>query len=81
MQPPQARQLILDLLHAPLTRAGQTPHDQLDLIDAGILDSIAFLELLSTLQDRSGTPIDLLQVDPASLTTIASLVALLTTPE
>lgn len=80
MQPPQARQLILELLHAPLTRAGQPPHDHLDLIDAGVLDSIAFLELLSALEARSGTPIDLLQVDPASLTTIASLVALLSSP-
>ncbi|RDV37837.1 acyl carrier protein [Bradymonadaceae bacterium TMQ3] len=80
MQPPQARQLILELLHAPLTRAGHAPHDHLDLIDAGILDSIAFLELLSALEAHSGTPIDLLQVDPASLTTIASLVALLSAP-
>lgn len=78
MQPPNARQLVLDLLDAPLSRAGRKADDHLDLVDAGVLDSIAFLELLSALEDRSGIPIDLLQVDPAGLTTIAALVALLT---
>lgn len=78
MKPPHARQLVLELLDAPLSRAGRKADDHLDLMDAGVLDSIAFLELLSTLQERTGVPIDLLSVDPAGLTTIAALVALLT---
>ncbi|RAL20739.1 hypothetical protein DL240_15590 [Lujinxingia litoralis] len=79
MQPPHARTLLLELLDGPLTRAGEAPRDELDLIEAGVLDSIAFLELLSALQERAGITLDLLQTDPAELTTLGALLHLLRT--
>ena len=44
-----------------------------DLLETGVLDSVAFLDLISYAEELSGTAIDLMSVDPAQLTSIRGL--------
>lgn len=46
-----------------------------DLFENGDLDSFGFVELLSFLGDRTGTFLDLSDVDPAELSTVGSLIS------
>lgn len=50
----------------------ELPDDDLELIDSGILDSLALIELLSALEDE-GVIIHLTQIDRQRLRTPASL--------
>lgn len=47
-----------------------------DLLATGLLDSVAFVELLAALEHRVGAPIDLSDVDPAEFTTVRGLCGL-----
>ncbi|MBF0446365.1 MAG: acyl carrier protein [Magnetococcales bacterium] len=47
-------------------------HD--NLLEAGLMTSMDFMSLIQTMEDETGKEIDLSEVDPASLTTIAGLV-------
>jgi hypothetical protein len=44
-----------------------------DLLATGVLDSVGFLDLIAYAEELSGTPIDLMSVDPAHLTSIRGL--------
>ena len=75
----QARQLILELLGPALRRSDLCAaeiDDSFNLIDAGLLDSIGFLQLLAQLEEHSGSPLDLYDINPDRLTTLGGLVAL-----
>ncbi|MBF0193624.1 MAG: acyl carrier protein [Magnetococcales bacterium] len=47
--------------------------DQDNLLEAGLMTSMDFMSLIQTMEDETGKEIDLSDVDPASLTTIAGL--------
>ncbi len=74
-----AREMILELL-APALRRADLCADEIDdsfnIVDAGLLDSIGFLELLAQLEQRRGVPLDLYDADPDRLTTLGGLVDL-----
>lgn len=56
------RRLLIDRLRARLERMGLDEHDltnDLDLLRAGVLDSLGLVDLLSDLEVRTGTTIDL----------------------
>ena len=75
----QAYALIIELLSPALQRAQLTADDldeAFNVIDAGLLDSIGFLELLAKLEHRRGVPLDLYDADPDRLTTLGGLVEL-----
>jgi len=46
------------------------------LVDAGFLDSLGFVELLATIEEKYGIEIDLFEYDPEYFTTIDGLVAI-----
>jgi acyl carrier protein len=47
--------------------------DQDNLLEAGLMTSMDFMSLIQTMEDETGKEIDLSDIDPASLTTIAGL--------
>lgn len=47
-----------------------------DLIGTGILDSVAFLQLLGHLESLTGEELDLADADPVDFTTLAGLARL-----
>jgi acyl carrier protein len=49
--------------------------DDLDLRTAGAIDSLGFLELVASLEDRLGVTLDFEALDPQCLTVIGPLVA------
>ncbi len=56
------RARILDRLHNRLVRMGLSPSalaDDLDLVQAGVLDSLGFVDLFADLIDATGKEIDL----------------------
>jgi acyl carrier protein len=44
-----------------------------DLVATGVLDSVAFLDLIGHVERLAGTTIDLLRVDPRQFTTVRGL--------
>ena len=44
-----------------------------DLLAGGVMDSISFLNLVMFLEQRTGIEIDLVEVDPAELTSIGGI--------
>jgi len=48
-------------------------HDDLDLRDDGIVDSLGFVQLISELETRLGHSIDLSDLDSESLTSVGAL--------
>ena len=48
-------------------------HDDVDLRDEGIIDSLGFVELISELEVRLGAPIDLSDLDSEYLTNVGAL--------
>lgn len=57
-----------------------TIHEDTDLFATGILDSMAFVELIAFLEEATGSRIDLLDVDPEDFTTVRGLSRHLTGP-
>ncbi|MBF0383792.1 MAG: acyl carrier protein [Magnetococcales bacterium] len=47
--------------------------DEDNLLEAGLMTSMDFMGLIQTMEDETGKEIDLSEVDPASLTTVAGL--------
>ena len=74
----------IGLLLAPrLKRLGMVAADVRDdesLLGAGIFDSVSFLELINTLEEKASKPVDFSQMDPEEFTTIHSLVQYFSTP-
>lgn len=48
--------------------------EQLDLFEAGVLDSIALTELVEAVERRSGRELDFIEVDPDELGSFAGVV-------
>lgn len=48
-----------------------------NLIEAGIIDSMQFLDLVALLEERVGVEIDFLEIDASSLTSIQGLASAL----
>jgi acyl carrier protein len=61
--------------HAP--DAGTIPLD-FDLLDGGVLDSLALVSLLSWIGRRFGLPVEDLDLDPARLHSISDIAAFIT---
>lgn len=49
------------------------PRDELHMVDSGLLDSFAFLELLAHLEERFGFAVDLSEADPGEFLTLGGL--------
>lgn len=47
--------------------------DETDVLAAGMLDSLAFIQLLAALEQELGTPVDLSEADPSEFTTVRGL--------
>jgi acyl carrier protein len=47
--------------------------DQDNLLESGLMTSMDFMSLIQTMEDETGKEVDLSDVDPATLTTIAGL--------
>lgn len=58
-----------------LSQKGPLPAEDTDLHDAGLLDSVALVDLLTTVESATGQEIDLLEVDLDRLTTRHEIVA------
>ena len=46
---------------------------EFNLVESGLLDSLAFLELISTIEEEHGIILDLYNVDPAIITNVGGL--------
>lgn len=76
--PEAIRALLLSAAAEGLALVGLAPADvpdDFDLREAGVVDSLGFLELVTTLEDRLGVELDFEQLDPELLTTVGPLVA------
>lgn len=79
-QPQNLREHLLGLLHPALMTAGIQPEeldDSFNLVESGLLDSIAFLNLITKLEQILGVQLALFDVDPERLTSLGGLLELL----
>ena len=70
------KSLIASILEPRLRAQGlvaTTLHDDFDLRDRGIVDSLGFVQLLTELETRLGGRIDLTALDPEQLTNVDAL--------
>lgn len=70
------RQFLTDRFEDPIIAtgyAGKSLPDDLDLLAAGIIDSLGILELVAALEERFGIAIDFDDLDPDDLTVIGPL--------
>ena len=75
-----ARTMVVEAFQPALERASLSAaelNDRFNVIDAGVVDSIEFLDLVAGLEQRAGVQLDLFDADPDVLTTIGGLVSLL----
>jgi len=80
MDKPEIKRKILNMLTADFVRAGKSPEDvddDLDLLDAGIVDSFGFINLSLQLEETFDIPIDISELDDDSPSSIANLVSLI----
>jgi len=69
------RDCVLATLAEPLAQAGIDPataHADIDLMEAGVIDSFGILELISTVEERFGVEIDFEELDPEGLTVLGT---------
>jgi len=82
LQSSDVRDYVLLSLAEPLADSGLDPAavpDDLDLLDAGVIDSFGILELIAGVEEHFGVEIDFDELDPEGLTvlgTFASFVAI-----
>jgi acyl carrier protein len=72
----EVRALILERLHDAILANGLNPDhldDDFDLLTQGIVDSLALVDLLASLEAELGIPIDYSELDPENLTLIGPL--------
>jgi acyl carrier protein len=58
---------------SPLGLAAGSIPDDFDMRAEGVVDSLGFVQLLATIEQRLGIAIDLADLDPAALTTVGPL--------
>lgn len=58
-----------------LAAAGQQASPDLDLFEAGVLDSVALVELITAVEQATSLELDFIEVDPDELSTHPRLVA------
>lgn len=77
------RRAVLDALASVVVRVERLDDldDDTSLVDAGVLDSVAFLELVIALEERTGRTIDFAEMDPEEFTCIRGLVRALGDPD
>ena len=76
------REHVLTALAEPLAQAGigaGDASDDLDLLDAGLIDSFGILELISEVEQHFGVEIDFEELDPDELTVLGSFAAFVAT--
>lgn len=71
----EASPIVEGAVLAWLRKQGPLPAEGADLHEAGLLDSVALVELLGIVEAATGREIDLLEVDLDRLTTRAAVVA------
>ena len=72
----RVKSLIALILEPRLLTQGITVtklRDDLDLRDEGIIDSLGFVQLISELEIRLGSHIDLMELDPEHVTNVGAL--------
>lgn len=69
------KERIAAAVEAWLRERGPLPAEEVDLVEAGLLDSVAMIELLARVEAATGREVDLLEVDLEALTTRAAVVA------
>jgi acyl carrier protein len=72
----EVRALILERLHNAILANGLNPDhlaDDFDLLTQGVVDSLALVDLLASLEAELGIPIDYSELDPENLTLIGPL--------
>ncbi len=76
--PAAVRELLLRAAAEGLALLELAPEDvgdDFDLREAGVVDSLGFLELVTALEDQLGIELDFEELDPEQLTTVGPLVA------
>lgn len=76
--PEAVRELLLAACAEGLALVAMDPADvadDFDLREAGVVDSLGFLELVTALEDELGIELDFEEIDPELLTTVGPLVA------
>lgn len=73
----EIRAAVVDIIAPDLNRAGIAAaalDDKLDLLEGGILDSFAYLDMIMALEQRTGISIDLAAIDDQPIGTVGGLV-------
>jgi acyl carrier protein len=71
-----AREMIIELLIPQLAQCGKTAGDlsgDTDLVQTGVVDSIAFIDLIVALERKTGVEMDLFDTDPSEFVTLDGL--------
>lgn len=69
----QVREVVLEELAGALADLGLAPGevaDDLDLIEAGLIDSLGMLEIIAAVEERLGLEIDFEELEPERLRAI-----------
>lgn len=72
------RTFVVDALSEQLAEAGLEPAgvpDDLDLLDAGVIDSFGILELIGEVEERFAIEIDFDELDPEGMTVLGTFAA------
>jgi acyl carrier protein len=69
----QVRTFVLEQLTSELAQVGMRPadvHDDLDLIDARVIDSFGMIEVIAAVESHFGLEVDFEELDPELLTSV-----------
>ena len=78
------REIILEIINPKLGQAGIDPDnfdDHTDLLASAILDSFDYLDMISELEEKSGIPVDLAEIDDQDIAAIHGLINTILTGE
>lgn len=54
--------------------------DDVDLIEAGLLDSLAFLDMCMLIEEKTGKMVDIVELEPDEFSSIRALRAIISAP-
>ncbi len=82
MSPQEIKNALDQTIEAHCQETGQEFHSTLldsnpNLIESGIFDSLAFLQLIATLEEKLGKEFDMLDEDPEVFTTYQGLLQMI----